>query len=136
MPQEFRKYEDPSLDGRFKLLPSKYPEVRRLYGELKSSRKVAALFGVDKKTILFIVNPDTKAKDEKRRIDEKVWLRYYNRIEHRQVMRDFRAKKRELGHAIYKSRTNTNKPELCVYGTCNEGDGKQDPPPEKKPQRQ
>jgi len=119
MPQEFKKYEDPKLDGRVRLLPSQYPAVRAMYKKLGSLRKVALEFGVTKNIILFVINPDYKELDRKRKIENKVWNRYYDRIEHRQAMRDFRAKKRELGHAIYKGRKNTNKHKLCVCCQTN-----------------
>ena len=104
MPQEFKKYEDKSLDGRFKILPHQYPEVRAKYAELKSSRKVAEIYGVTKNIILFIVNPDYKAKDRQHKIDNKVWLRYYDRIEHNEAIAKYREKKKDLGHVIIKGR--------------------------------
>jgi hypothetical protein len=114
MPQNFRKYSEPELDGRFKIVPSQYPRVRMLYKKIGSSRKVAALFGVTKNIILFIVNPDYKERDRKRKIEEKVWLKYYNRQEHTAAIQQYRAKKRELGHVIIKGRNKINKPKLCV----------------------
>jgi len=65
----FQSYKDKRLDGRFKILPKQYPEVRAKYKALKSSRKVAKLYvyGVDKKIILFIVDNGFKKRDKKRR---------------------------------------------------------------------
>lgn len=109
MPQEIKKYEDKSLDGRYKILPKQYPEVRAKYQELKSSRKVAEIYGVTKKIILFIVKPEIKARDRQRRIRDKVWLQNYDRIEHTKAIAKYRDKKKELGHVINKGRK-INKP--------------------------
>jgi hypothetical protein len=114
MSQEFRRYEHPRLDGRVKLLPSQYPRVRVLYKKIGSLSKVAALFGVTKNTILFIVNPEYKERDRLRKIEDKVWLKYYNRQKHTKAIHKYRDKKRELGHVIIKGRDKINKPKLCV----------------------
>lgn len=102
MPQNFKKYIDKTLDARIKIQKSEYSTIISLYKELKSSRKIAKIYGVDKKIILFIVNPASKKKDEERRIRNKVWLRYYNKEKWRKAQRRFRQKKKRLGYQIFK----------------------------------
>lgn len=99
MPQKFKKYEGKNkiLDGRVKITPDKYPEIRELYKQTKSSPKIAKIYGVTKKIILFIVNPEYKERDRQRRIDGKVWLRYYNTKYNTMAKQKFRNKKRALG---------------------------------------
>ena len=82
MPQAFKKYKNKKNDGRYKILPEQYPEVIALYKSLKSSRKVAKLFGVTKSIILFIVNPEQKERDRQRKIRDKDWLYHYNKDYH------------------------------------------------------
>ena len=98
MPQEFKKYKNKQLDGRFKITPDKYTEVIALYKELKSSRKVAKIYNVDKKIILFIVNTNYKEQDRQRRINAKVWLKYYDKDKHSKAMQKYRTKKKKNRH--------------------------------------
>lgn len=115
MPQKFKKYTDPALDGRYKITPDQYPRVRSLYSELGSTRKVAAIFGVSKNIIAFIINPELKERDRKRKIENKVWLRYYDRQEHNAAIEQYRKKKKNLGFVIIKGRNKINKSnKLCV----------------------
>jgi len=99
MPQKYEKYIDPKLDGRYKITPDRYPEVRKLYKEMASSRKVALVFGVTKNIITFIINPDIKEKAKQRVIENKLWKKYYNKKNHTIAIRKFREKKRSLGLA-------------------------------------
>jgi hypothetical protein len=115
MPQKFKKYNDPKLDGRYKITPDQYPRVRFLYGQLGSTRKVGAMFGVSKNIIAFIVNPERKENDRQRKIENKVWLRYYDRQEHNAAIQQYREKKKKLGLVIIKGRDKINKSnKLCV----------------------
>lgn len=94
---QYEKYNDEKLDGRVKITKKQYPEVIAMYEDLKSSRKVAKVFGVDKKIILFIVNPEYKKRDYLRQKNEQHWKKYYDRKYHKRAMRRYRKKKRELG---------------------------------------
>ena len=96
--KQYEKYNDEKLDGRVKILKEQYPEVIAMYEDLKSSRKVAKAFGVDKKIILFIVNPEYKKKDALRQKNEHHWKKYYDKDYHKMAMRKYRKKKRELGY--------------------------------------
>ncbi len=97
MPQEFEKYIDKRMDGRIKILPEQYPEVIALYKDLKSSRKVAKIFGVDKKIILFIINPEAKKRDALRQKNQQHWKIYYDKEYNTKAQAKYRAKKRRLG---------------------------------------
>ena len=103
--QQFRKYRNKKLDGRYKIFPHQYPRVRFLYKKIGSSRKVATIFGVTKNIILLICNPDYKKRDRQRKIKNKAWLRYYNRKEHTRAIARYRSKKKLLNHVVIKSRT-------------------------------
>ena len=93
---QYEKYKDQEFDGRVKILKKQYPEVIALYKELKSSRKVAKIFGVDKKIILFIINPEYKKRDESRQKNQKHWAISYSKDKRREAMRKYRKKKRKL----------------------------------------
>jgi len=94
--QEFKPYKNKKLDGRFKIMPEQYPEVIALHKELKSSRNVPKIFGVNKKIILFIVNHEYKKRDQLRQKNQQHWKMYYDRESHTKAIRKYRAKKRSL----------------------------------------
>ena len=76
------------------------------YKRIKSSRAVAKLYGIDKKIILFIVNPEYKKRDAERQQKQQHWKLYLASKEERKLtMRKHRAKKRQLGY--YKTPTPT-----------------------------
>jgi hypothetical protein len=64
-------------DGRRKILTSQYQEVWDKYAFLKSMRKVAAIYGVDKRLIQFIVYPERLARLKAHNIKIKHHLKYY-----------------------------------------------------------
>ncbi|MCK4686582.1 MAG: hypothetical protein KAT66_00470 [Candidatus Lokiarchaeota archaeon] len=94
--QEFKPYKNKKMDGRFKIIPEQYPEVIALHKKLKSSRKVAKIFRVDKKIILFIINPEYKKRDALRQKNQQHWKMYYNKEYHTKAIRKYRAKKRKF----------------------------------------
>jgi len=104
MPQDFIKYTDKKLDGRFKILPEEYPIIKAKYRELRSSRKLAKEYGVDKGTILKIVNPAFLERQEK--YNKGRWLIYYDKDYHTKAIKKFRDKKRKLKLVINRYRTN------------------------------
>ena len=98
MPQIARPYTKPKQDGRRKILPSQHELVRQTYKELKSYQKTADKFGVSKRLIIFIVNPE---KLQQFAFDRKgAWKKYYSKEARRETMRKYRAKKRKLGLLI------------------------------------
>lgn len=81
-------------DGRIKILPEQYEEVRAKYEAIKSLRAVAGYYGVDKRTIQFILYPERleKLKEHNKKI--KHWRLYYDKEKRREAMRKWRAKKK------------------------------------------
>lgn len=114
MSHEYKPYKNKAQDARYKIIPKKYPKVRALYGKIKSARKVAKIFGVDKKIILFIVNPEYKRRCEKKITENKKWLQYYNKDKHTLAVRKYRLKKRALGIGKKRKQKKVNKPKICV----------------------
>lgn len=98
MSGQFPKYKDWREDGRVKLPKSLYPAVIADYARLKSSRAVGKIYGVNKKIILFIVNPELKARDSQRQKEQQHWKIYYKKEYHTRAIRKYRAKKRTLGY--------------------------------------
>jgi len=92
----YKKFTE-EQDGRRKILTSQYEEVRAEYRNLKSMRKVARLFGVDKRTIQFIVYPERLEHLKKIHRERKHWMTYYNREQLTNAVRNLRAKKKALG---------------------------------------
>lgn len=96
MPQGFRKYTDARLDGRVKILPSQHREVVRTYKALKSYNATARFYGVSKRLIIFIVNPEKLKQFQADRRTKKVHLEYYDRETHTEAIKKYRSKKRSL----------------------------------------
>lgn len=91
-----KTYTNQKDDGRVKIAKELYPQVKQAYQELKSLRKVAALYGVDKRTIQFIVRPESLQNLKNRNKLISHHLIYYNTEKRRAYMRAYRAKKRAL----------------------------------------
>lgn len=92
------KYDQPMLDGRRKLHPDQYEDVREAYKVLQSQRKVAEQFGCSRRLITFILNPEKlKAMQDKQR-EEQHWKKYYSTEERKKTMQQWRAKKKALGY--------------------------------------
>lgn len=58
-------------DRRQKLTPEDKDEIRRLYPEIQSQRKLAAMFGVSRRLITFIVAPDKDAENKRAQKERK-----------------------------------------------------------------
>jgi hypothetical protein len=105
MPQSFRKFT-PEQDGRRKILKEEYQHIRHLYSNLHSLRKVAKIYGVDKRTIQFILYPNRlKHLQEMHRKNEH-WKTYFNRKQLTEAVKKLRAKKRKLGLAFNPNKSN------------------------------
>ena len=72
---EKMKIDNPKLDKRIKILPSQYEQVKEDYIKLKSLRKVALKYGVDKATISKIVNPNQAERMRQQAIKSSIELR-------------------------------------------------------------
>lgn len=81
-------------DGRRKIITSQHEEIRAKYAAIKSMRAVAAIYGVSKRLIQFIVYPERLAKLKAHNIKIKHHLKYYiGGKEWADIMRKYRAKK-------------------------------------------
>lgn len=84
-------------DRRKKLNEEEKEEVRRLYPQIQSQRKLAEMFGVSRRLITFILDP-VKEIDNKRRQKEKKVTGYvrYSKQQWAAIMRDHRRYKQNL----------------------------------------
>ena len=96
MPYAFeRKLIPQSLDRRRKLSDAQKDEIASRYkaGGVSMS-KLAAEYGVSKKLILLIVNPDAMERNKKHIAEH--WRDYYDTAKNTAMRREFRANKKEL----------------------------------------
>lgn len=61
-----------------------------------SHNHLAKMFGVSKRTIQFILNPEKKAENLKRRQERGGWKQYYNKEDHAASMKEHRKYKYNL----------------------------------------
>lgn len=85
-----------NYDRRRKLTDEQYEEIRRKYATGDYSYNgLAKEYGVSKRLIIFIVNPESKRKNDER--IKAHWRDYQDDKErHKEVMREHRAYKRKL----------------------------------------
>jgi hypothetical protein len=83
-------------DGRRKILSSQHEDIRAKYKAMKSMRKVASLYGVDKRLIQFIVYPERLKKLQEWNKEIKHHKKHYNTEKRKFYMRKYRARKKEM----------------------------------------
>jgi len=88
-------YKHEMDDGRRKIPKEQYQAVKQAYSELGSYQKVADHYGVSKRLIIFIVNPESLQKVKQRQKQNRAWLDYYSTKKRREYMQKYRAKKRK-----------------------------------------
>jgi hypothetical protein len=96
MPYKFEKKIIPAQhDRRRKLTDAQKAEIEHRYkaGGV-SARQLATEYGVSKKLILLIVNPEAKAKNDQ--YIKEHWSDYYDKDKHRDAVRAMRAHKKDL----------------------------------------
>lgn len=83
-------------DRRKKLTTEQKQEIYNLYHNvgLYSLNDLAKIYNVSKKTILLIVNKESKLKNDLHIKNN--WKKYYNTAEHTEAMKKTRAYKKEL----------------------------------------
>lgn len=83
-------------DRRIKLTQDQKQDIYNLYHNvgLYSLNDLAKIYGVSKKTILLIVNPECKRKNDLHIKNN--WRKYYNTKEHTKAMQKTRQYKKEL----------------------------------------
>jgi len=82
-------------DKRMRLTVEQREEIRQNVEGL-SNHALAAKYGVSRRTIQFIRNPDAYRENLMRRAERGGWSRYYDKDLHRVYMQDHRAHKQEL----------------------------------------
>lgn len=97
MPLTELPYTEPMQDKRRKIDPKDHEQIKRDYQELHSYQKTADLWGVSKRLIIFIVNPDIWEAYRKKRIQNQVHKTYYNKEKWKHYMRKHRQNKRDAG---------------------------------------
>ena len=100
MPYKFQEKKmlipsEPGKDRRRKLTEKEKLEIFELYGTI-SQRKLAKMFGVSRRTIIFIGNPEKMEENYRRRVENGGSKMYYNKEKHRQYMKKHRTHKQEL----------------------------------------
>jgi len=82
-------------DRRKKLTASQKQEIVSLKGKI-SQRSLARMFGVDRRTISFILYPEKLEENKKRRAERGGSKQYYNKENHTASMREHRKYKQSL----------------------------------------
>lgn len=65
-------------DKRIKLTDDERADIRRRYADGESKHALARIYHVDRRLIIFIVNPDKYEATLRRRSDEKAHIKYYD----------------------------------------------------------
>ena len=98
MPYKSEKLKMPKeYDKRIKLTDKQKEEIKKLYGKIPQ-RKLANIYGVSRRLIQFIGNPELKEKNLQR-LQERGGTRiYYDKERHKKYMK----KHRKYKHNLYK----------------------------------
>ncbi len=86
-------------DRRRKIHPDDHAQIKRDYQELNSQRKTAKLWNVSKRTIQFILNPEKRIENVKKRNlrgGSQIYYNKYGKKKWQDTMRKHRARKRKL----------------------------------------
>ncbi len=84
---------DAALDRRVKLTEEQREEIRK--SEL-STRKLAMMYGVSRRTIQFIKDPEKQRQSLLRREERGGWKQYYNKEKQTKAIREHRNYKKKL----------------------------------------
>ena len=82
-------------DRRVKLTDEQREEIRGLYGSI-SQRKLAKMFGVSRRLIIFIGCPEKKARNLECREERGGTMQYYDKDAHTNSMREHRQYKQSV----------------------------------------
>ena len=86
--------KEPGLDRRIRLTDEQRKEIAAAEGF--SIRELAEIFGVSRRTIQFIRNPEAKAQNIARRDERGGWRSYYDSAKHKARSKEHRKYKRQL----------------------------------------
>jgi len=82
-------------DKRIKLTNAERHEIKQLYGKI-SQRKLAKLYNVSRRLIIFIGCPEKYEQNLKCREERGGSMQYYNKQKHTKIMKKHRTYKKEL----------------------------------------
>ena len=84
------------FDRRRKLTEDDKVEIRKMYQDSCSYAEIAKVFGVNRRTISFIVNPEELAWNKLLREKRGGWKQYHNKKEHTKRIKEYRSYKQSL----------------------------------------
>lgn len=84
-----------ALDKRAKLTKEQREEIKELYGTI-SQRKLAKMFGVSRRLIIFIGDPEQHKENLKRRSERGGSMAYYDKEKNRKAILKHRRRKKKL----------------------------------------
>lgn len=93
--EEFRVPRVKGVDKRIKLTPEQRAEIKENVEGL-SDRKLAYKFGVSRRLVLFIRDPEKQQENLRRRAERGGTMQYYDHQKHAATMAVHRAHKRNL----------------------------------------
>jgi len=100
MLQQFKSYTNLMDDGRRKIHPRQYEEIRAYYKEARSQRQTAKYFNCSRRLIVFILYPERLKTMQEYHKEIKHHRKYYNKDKNREYMRTYRAKKRKHNMSV------------------------------------
>lgn len=98
MPYKFEyenKHIPKELDRRRKLTDEQKEEIKKLYGTI-SQRKLAKLYGVSRRLIIFIGCPEKYKRNLQQREESGGSMQYYDKDKQREYSKNHRRYKRSL----------------------------------------
>lgn len=94
---EKKKVAGTKYDARRKLSEEDKAEIKRLYDPKNwSTRKLATRFNVSKRTIQFVIDPQKRLNNYKKRVENGGSQQYYDRESHNLAIKKLRRKKQKL----------------------------------------
>lgn len=104
MPQKELKFKNKKDDGRYKILPKEYDNVKKLYKKPTSIHSLSRIYKVDRGTIKNIIFPEKYKKQLEDYKKQKHSIKYYNKQTHTLAMRKTRLKKRKMNLILIKTK--------------------------------
>lgn len=93
---DIKPIDNPFQDRRVKLLPCQKEMVHYWSKRGLSQRKLAAMFKVSRRTITFILDPEKKKENLKRREERGGTMQYYDKEKHTNSIREHRNYKKDI----------------------------------------
>lgn len=90
---EKQKIDCPFMDRRTKLLPCQKEMVVHYHNLGYSQRKIASMFNVSRRLVIFVIHPERLKKNLEARHDRGGWKVYYDTQKNNKYQREHRAYK-------------------------------------------